>query len=90
MRSVRPYGVERDWHATAWMAAGFGLAAMGGFVGSLLREREALAAARRSAIPAAGLESAVAQGIGRTAAVWQSRLLLPEAVPVARPAEAKA
>lgn len=90
MRSVRPYGVERDRHATAWMAAGFGLAAMGGFVGSLLREREALAAARRSAISVAGLESAVTRRVGDPAAVWQPRVLLPEAAPPARPAEAKA
>jgi hypothetical protein len=85
MRSVCPDGVERDWHATAWMAAGFGLAAVGGFFGSLLKERSALEAARQAAYCAGGTDSDGVPPLFRT------RIGAPATSgTVARPAELKA
>lgn len=65
MRSVRPDGVGNDWNVTAWMAAGFGLAAAGGFFIGFLKDQEALTAARRFALalptPPHGSAAAVRQ-----------------------------
>lgn len=46
MRSVSLGGADHELHATALVAAGLGLGAVGGFIGSLLRERGTLNAVR--------------------------------------------
>ena len=74
MRSVSLGGADHERHATALVAAGLSLGAIGGFVGSLLQERGVLSAARgnqsavsrtpRQPTPSAGLSLKV---IGRVA-----------------------
>jgi hypothetical protein len=46
MRSVSLGGADHELHATALVAAGLGLGAVGGFIGSLLREWRELSAGR--------------------------------------------
>ncbi|WP_269855400.1 hypothetical protein [Streptomyces sp. RPT161] len=49
MRSVSRTLLGHGWRKAALVATGLGLGAVGGFVGSLLKEREALDAARAAA-----------------------------------------
>ncbi len=49
MRSVSRTLLGHDWRKAALVATGLGLGVVGGFVGGLLKEREALDAARASA-----------------------------------------
>ena len=49
MRSVSRTLLGHGWHKPALLATGLGLGVVGGFVGGLLREREALNARRAAA-----------------------------------------
>ncbi|GAA1893964.1 hypothetical protein GCM10009753_23510 [Streptantibioticus ferralitis] len=49
MRSVSRTLLGHEWHKTTLVTTGLSLGAVGGFVGSLLKERRALAAARKAA-----------------------------------------
>lgn len=48
-RNGTGYRTARQWPRSAWVATGLGLGAVGGFLGSLARERRGTVAARQSA-----------------------------------------
>ena len=70
-------GAMRAMNRTGLVSAGLGLGAVGGFVGSLLRERSALTAARDAA--GEGSEELPSWGVGSYRSRWTTSRIFPSA-----------
>lgn len=68
----------KELDRTEWVSAGLGLGAVGGFIGSLLRERSALTAARDAA--GEGSEEHPSWGAGSYRSRWTTFRTFPSAV----------